>query len=122
MINETFSEWLERQFALTDAYAKDIARSAKLSEGYLSGLRKAKRGSPSATVADRVAEAFANARELPQEASAKLREEARQASRRSARPAQRTAVEEELPSTLMSRLAELHRRRPLLLDRPWSKE
>jgi transcriptional regulator with XRE-family HTH domain len=83
MTATTFSQWVERQFADTDVYAKDIAARADLSQGYLSGLRTGKRPNPVPEVAARIATAFAEERGLGPTDTEALQAEAVQAALRS---------------------------------------
>jgi transcriptional regulator with XRE-family HTH domain len=76
----TFAGWLDLQFAQTpNVFARDIAATAKISPGYLSGLRKRRKENPSALVAEEIAAAFAARRGLDADSEAKLKHEARQA-------------------------------------------
>jgi transcriptional regulator with XRE-family HTH domain len=88
----TFGEWLETQFSQTPAPAREIARIAEVSPGYLSGLRNSLRASPSPDAARRIARAFAVARALQPQQTAALEEEALRVALDSKQSARRTRL------------------------------
>lgn len=57
-----FSIWLQEQFEQhPEVLAKDIAKAAGFSPGYLSGLRNGKKQNPSEDIIDRIKQAFESA-------------------------------------------------------------